>query len=441
MGDFNPFGMPLSKVSSGEIYSLTAPEGLYIDYKRSLVEKDKIAKAVSAFANTYGGFLIVGIEEDPKTNEPDQHFLLDESTKKQETIRSAIVERIQPVPDFSTKAVQGKNPDGDDGWVILVQVPESSQTPHIHYDGRVYRRRGESSNPLKFEEDPAIIDRLHERKRRWEEKRDDFCNTNNSITEYQAGGGEGPAWPVVELYFAPSTLGEPVCSEVITEISEFKSIVEESEWRIASESEDIDGSVGMSVSSIRTTSNGVEAQIGLESPAGDTILHHTPGTIRFFNDGGMKVFQPISRWTNIDWSAPPWRQLNNRTAELDQISLVNPADTLSAIISFFNSHVNLLDRFGWFEREGSTMEFKARISNSYRMLPVYEEPWYDEFIRSHGIPVCYEEEINLPRHDPYPIRFNDDREVKDVYFYIWEILSALGIPGEFVEEGVVSFEF
>ena len=51
-----------------ELHTAQVPEGLRIDYKRDLygnsdAEKRALLKDVSGFANTFGGHLIIGIEE------------------------------------------------------------------------------------------------------------------------------------------------------------------------------------------------------------------------------------------------------------------------------------------------------------------------------------------------------------------------------------------
>lgn len=62
--EFNPFGRPPETVTADHLSALLGVrEGWYIDFKSELPEAKSIAKSVSSFANTYGGWLCVGVSE------------------------------------------------------------------------------------------------------------------------------------------------------------------------------------------------------------------------------------------------------------------------------------------------------------------------------------------------------------------------------------------
>ena len=64
MTAYTPFDKELKSLSVEDLECLTeASEGWYIEYKREAVNAGAIAKSISAFANTYGGWLFLGIEE------------------------------------------------------------------------------------------------------------------------------------------------------------------------------------------------------------------------------------------------------------------------------------------------------------------------------------------------------------------------------------------
>src|SRR5579862_6549754 len=66
------FGKALADVEFKDVVDFcnrSIPEGMNIDYKVDL--KDSIAKTIAAFANTNGGYLVVGVsEEDEKPKPP-----------------------------------------------------------------------------------------------------------------------------------------------------------------------------------------------------------------------------------------------------------------------------------------------------------------------------------------------------------------------------------
>ena len=53
---YNPFSKEIDQLDSGDLEKLRqVHEGWYVEYKAELPKAKAIAKAISAFANTYGG--------------------------------------------------------------------------------------------------------------------------------------------------------------------------------------------------------------------------------------------------------------------------------------------------------------------------------------------------------------------------------------------------
>ena len=67
MPKYSPFDRPITDLHPADLAILTSvSEGWYVDYKRDLIGAGAMAKAVSAFANTYGGWLFLGVRERSK---------------------------------------------------------------------------------------------------------------------------------------------------------------------------------------------------------------------------------------------------------------------------------------------------------------------------------------------------------------------------------------
>jgi len=117
------------------------PENFRLDYKRELPTNEKLAKLISAFANTYGGVIVVGINAPKGTpNKPFEGMEYDESMKYEEKIQSVIISGInEPVfPEIKVCTNQNKKA------FIIIRVPESDITPHrVGNDSKVYIRTGE----------------------------------------------------------------------------------------------------------------------------------------------------------------------------------------------------------------------------------------------------------------------------------------------------------
>ena len=63
---FNPFTKeihePLAIDDLSELITRKVAEGLYVEYKSTFQSNEKTARSIASFANSYGGWYIVGIE-------------------------------------------------------------------------------------------------------------------------------------------------------------------------------------------------------------------------------------------------------------------------------------------------------------------------------------------------------------------------------------------
>lgn len=165
---FSPFTKPTNQLSADDLSDLRqVAEGWYVEYKREVPNAASIAKSVAALANTSGGWVFFGVEELSKTEPVAGSFpgvSLAAVEAAQQQIRSACA-NLMPVPHFTVITLRGPSADealADDRAVIGVQVPMSLVAPHVHKDGRIYRRVGDSSEP-RAENDRHLLDQLMKR--------------------------------------------------------------------------------------------------------------------------------------------------------------------------------------------------------------------------------------------------------------------------------------
>ena len=94
-------------------------ESQTLDFKRRISKAYKIAKTLAAFANTKGGQLLIGVEDDGKITGVDPH---------QESFQ------IQKAADYFCNppvCINFTEVENEDGSIVLVvDVPESEQKPH-----------------------------------------------------------------------------------------------------------------------------------------------------------------------------------------------------------------------------------------------------------------------------------------------------------------------
>src|SRR5208283_703610 len=137
-------------------------EGIRLEYKKDFSSRDanrQIAKEIASFANTYGGILLIGIEEIdrkpmlPVVGIPNQEGL-------DEKVNSIALKAINP-PVFPEIKICTVNEDSQN-VVIVVRVHESNETPHrIEQDTKVYIRVASQNEPVlaPFEEIEWLINR------------------------------------------------------------------------------------------------------------------------------------------------------------------------------------------------------------------------------------------------------------------------------------------
>ncbi len=75
MQQYSPFDKPINDLKPADLAILrSVSEGWYVDYKSALIDAGASAKAVSAFANTYGGWLFIGVKERSKDDPVADEF-------------------------------------------------------------------------------------------------------------------------------------------------------------------------------------------------------------------------------------------------------------------------------------------------------------------------------------------------------------------------------
>jgi Putative DNA-binding domain len=119
--------------------------------KISPYARDTLAEEVVAFANAYGGVVIVGIEETEDNPRRAKQF-------KKPLVRNCVecVERLgyalrslfdPPISGFDIRAFP--KPEGDGEGLIVIRVSSSSMAPHgVGRPPKVHVRRGSSAEPL-----------------------------------------------------------------------------------------------------------------------------------------------------------------------------------------------------------------------------------------------------------------------------------------------------
>ena len=166
------FTKPINEISYEDVVSFCQQgigEGINLDYKKDFPSSG-LEKTVSAFANTFSGVILIGVEdEDSKPKSPFEG--IEYKDRLEERVWNIIVDNIYP-PVFPEIRVC---PPHDNKTFVIIRVPQSNETPHTIYNNtQVYVRTGNRNKP----EDLATIEQiewLRNRRKKSEELREMLC--------------------------------------------------------------------------------------------------------------------------------------------------------------------------------------------------------------------------------------------------------------------------
>ncbi len=110
-------------------------ETRHTEFKRLVHSPVKIAKSITAFANTEGGIILIGVDDDKRiTGIHSEKEML-------EMVHDAIKLHIEPDVRIETEVIEYKK-----RLVLMVIVPESDDKPHYHISSAL------NGDTLKYEE-------------------------------------------------------------------------------------------------------------------------------------------------------------------------------------------------------------------------------------------------------------------------------------------------
>jgi len=145
-------------------------EGTRLDYKRTI--PNELQNLVTAFANTLGGLILLGVDSDRSTNEPIWPPVgMPTERGIEERINQICQDNIYPPvrPQISRLL---DNPHVQGTVVAVIRVDESPEAPHaVDQSRRIYERTGNLNSPY----DLADIDRIQHlliRRQKIEEQRE-----------------------------------------------------------------------------------------------------------------------------------------------------------------------------------------------------------------------------------------------------------------------------
>lgn len=111
-------------------------ESFFFEYKEDDVKPDHLIKEVSAFANTYGGYIIIGVN--------DNKEIIGCSKWTEQRISTTIHDSLTPIPVFDVKKIKTPN-----SKILIIKIEEGTNPPYITGKGYIYERISSGSFPIK----------------------------------------------------------------------------------------------------------------------------------------------------------------------------------------------------------------------------------------------------------------------------------------------------
>lgn len=133
-------GKEWNKLAASDIQAVISgqdfDESFYFELKDDKVSNKKLMEEVSAFANTFGGYIFLGVT--------DQKQIEGCTEWNEQRIHTTIHDSITPTPSFDVKRFTI-----DTKIVYVVRIDEGSEPPYITSSGKIYERLSSGSFVIK----------------------------------------------------------------------------------------------------------------------------------------------------------------------------------------------------------------------------------------------------------------------------------------------------
>jgi hypothetical protein len=392
---YNPFEKPIgSHLTVQDLERLIeqrTPEGYYVEYKEAFPSDTQIGESIASFANTYGGWYLIGmaVSEDHMAS-AISGFSIEEHPDSIVKIKELVKYNLDPAPVFFPQLIELKNGRG----VLVIYIPDEQETPFIYRDGRIYRRTYESSNPVP-EINRYTIDRLVDSGREVARRFEKFCQEDQSIGQSDSESG----W--VKLFLAPYPLGT---------ISRYDMLNQQGIDQLLQLSKSqIPVPFGESVILI---SGNLPFNFGRPTPQSVILRQIDPSNFNtnslsaeFFTNGQAKFMIPLNYFPSLknwDYEEYQSKQVKQTLEKLLEAERIVPSLymrffdighlwlTIACILCYYQE---------WLGSEPllAELQFGVTIEGVWRSVPFFDSDEWGLYVQKYGLPVVGDELIRVPR--------------------------------------------
>ncbi len=424
---YYPFRNSLDELDHTDLLLLRdVSEGWYIDYKRQGLKVADTAKHLSAFANQYGGWLIIGVTETVDGTRSADEFVGIQNSDLEKvctSIREASSAHVNPEVHYEEKIIKGPIEEiglEADRSIVIIGIPTSYNTPHIHSSGRVYKRIADQSKP-KEETDRHQLDKMWERSNTHREKVIKNLTSLPVLSELQ----EKSAW--LHAFIKQSDF-ENVPDRYL-KYNEFKSIVQLQGDKKTPCFAPLD--------STTTTVDGFSArQTQRNNPTLSTM------GLRWYRNGTIRLDIPINSYDAFSFAEQfksnprALKFLERLTKDINEehlknVKILDYSYLLTCLMSLSGAAVHMLGKIG----DNRTTYTCYSLRNVTHTIPFFDNDKYLERVELDGIPLTVDDIIRSPESpsetnmpiidiDLNSIDFGDVSQTTDA---IVKLASAIGI--------------
>ncbi len=410
---YNPFNKNISEIEYDDLKKLienNISEGWFVEYKGSFPNNKKIAKSIASFANSEGGWYIIGIEENENESKPSEiiGFDLETNRKPADKITNIVKDNIDPIPYFESKVVEIP----ENKHVLVVQVFEGHDLPYIT-DGRIYIRVGETSKP------ETIKDRYQFEKLL--DKNQDFKKKVNSFMDNTFFFDDHYTQPYLEFYIY---INNPKI--ILFEDFFYEDFFEKLKENFNSDIEIIDG---LNVSAAINFDN-IYASVDsyILRHVFDNAPLHTGLTLELFKEGHLKLIFPFNIYNN--------HSLKNEyesliyydsffTEEHKDLRIIDLAESMFAFQIILAQYKRLLKEYNC-EYE---LNIKYKFKNFNSVTPFMDSVEYMNFILENKLPINLKTSIEIPNMGYLVYPFKDF----NLFALTLNIISATGLSRHLID--------
>ena len=161
--------LSINDVTYAELSQLNLlDEGYQLEFKLNLDDsvKKKIPAIMTSFANSSGGWIVIGIHDKSKSIIPIKRERNDFGQIVSQLLKGCVT----PIPQYEVRFLEC--PDDKNSGVLLIYVYEGNYTPYIS-NGTIYIRNGSSKEPVQ-RADRATIELLLDKSKQHKKHIEDF---------------------------------------------------------------------------------------------------------------------------------------------------------------------------------------------------------------------------------------------------------------------------